>query len=227
MGAPALIAALLALAGCTNDTATPAAGETVTTTPSPAATVTATETVTASPRVYVPGGDFVLLMGEGATPADAALAHAFVDVALDPSTVPAGLRFDPDEVQLGILTTIYTTRTPGELRTRSAWQVGSKDDLLFERQGPFSALDPVSGWVTGHDPDADDPLVTGVFEVAVGPHWGCPYDIDGVPAGMERARQVWLKPSGEFVSCAGGWFAVDLFALDGEVAAVTVELGSP
>jgi len=29
------------------------------------------------------------------------------------------------------------------------------------------------------------------------------------------------------LSYSAGWFAVDLFVLDGEVGAVTVELGSP
>lgn len=70
-------------------------------------------------------------------------------------------------------------------------------------------------------------MATGAFEVAVGRHGGCPYEIAGVPAGMESAWQVWLTPVGEYVSCADGWFAVDLFVVDGAVASVTVELGSP
>ena len=63
--------------------------------------------------------------------------------------------------------------------------------------------------------------------MAVGQHEGCPYAIEGVPAGMESARQVWLTSVGENVSCAAGWFAVDLVVVDDAVAAVTVELGSP
>jgi len=222
-----VIAGALALTGCTNGTPVPAETVSVTAPPIPVETVTAMATETTAPSVYVPEGEYSILLGEGATRDDAALATAFVELALDPSTVPDGLRFAADGVQLGIMTTIYATRAPSELRSRSAWQVGSEEDLLFERVGPFSALDTVSGWVTGQDPEAEDQFVTGVFEVAVGPHWGCPYAIDGVPAGLESARQVWLKPSGEWVSCAGGWFAVDLFVLDGEVAAITVELGSP
>ena len=233
----AVVAGTLALTGCTNGTPAPAETVTVTVTvtapPAPAETVTATATATATetetvePSVYVPVGDYSILLGEGATRDDAALVAAFVEFALDPSSVPDGLRLAADGVQLGIMTTIYTTRSPAELRRRSAWQVGSEEDLLFERTGPFSALDAVSGWVTGQDPEAEGEVVTGVFEVAVGPHGGCPYGIGGVPAGLESARHVWLRSSGELVSCAGGWFAVDLFVLDDEVVAVTVELGSP
>ena len=222
-----VVVGALALAGCTNGTPAPAATVTVTQTasPGPAETVTVTETV--APRVYVPWGDYVILLGEGATRDDAVLAAAFVEFALDSSTVPEGLTFAADGVQLGILQSIFATHTPAELRDRSAWLVGSEDDLYFEATGPFSAIEPVREWVVGRDPAAEFPIATGAFEVAVGQHDGCPYAIEGVPSGMESARQVWLAPVGENVSCAAGWFAVDLFVLDDAVAAVTVELGSP
>lgn len=222
----ATVAGAFVLAGCTDNS--PARAETVTVTatssPSPAATVTATETVV--PSVYVPLGEYAILLGDGATRDDAALAAAFVDFALDSTTTPEGLTFAPEGVQLGILQRIFATPTPGELRDRSAWLIGA-EDVLFERSGPFSAIEPIEQWIVGRDPGAEFPVATGAFEVAVGRHGGCPYEIAGVPAGMESARQVWLTPVGEYVSCADGWFAVDLFVVDGAVAAVTVELGSP
>ena len=222
-----VIACTLALTGCTNGARVPAETVTMTAPPVPAETVTATVAETAEPSVYVPVGDYSILMGEGATRDDAALAAAFVEFALDPSTPPDGLTFATDGVQLGIMERVFVTRVPSELQSRSAWQIGSSDDLFFESEGPFSAIEPVRQWVVGQDPEADFPLATGVFEVAVGAHRGCPYEINGVPQGMESARQVWITSVGETVSCAAGWFAVDLFVLDGAVAAVTVELGSP
>lgn len=237
--ASVVIAGSVALGGCSPGTPAPAETVTVTVSPMPAPTVTATVTVE-PPTVYVPYDGYTILLGEGATRDDAALVAAFVELALDPATVPDGLSFAEGGVQLGSMSTIYATRTPTELRSRSAWQVGTADTLLFERSGPFSAIEPVRQWVVGQDPAAqiphryfaDDPEAersyeTGAFMVHVGPHRGCPYDIDGVPPGMESAHQVWLESVGELVSCASGWVAVDLFVLDGEVAAVTVELGSP
>lgn len=230
----ATLSVALVLAGCTGD---PAPNVTVTVTatatPAPAKPVTATaspapaETETVSPNVYVPLGDYAIVEGDGATRDDAALAAAFVDFALDPSTVPEGLTFAPEGVQLGILQRIFATRTPGELRERSAWDVGTEGDLYFESEGPFSAIEPLRQWVVDRDPEAEFPIATGVFEVAVGRHDGCPYPIDGVPPGMESARQVWLKPVGEDLSCAGRWFGVDLFVVDGAVVGVTIALGSP
>ena len=222
-----VVAGALALAGCTNGDPAPTETVTViqTASPSPAETVTVTETV--APSVYVPLGDYAILLGEGATRDDAALAAAFVEFALDSSTVTEGLTFAPDGVQLGILQRIFATHTPSELRDRSTWLIGTEDDLYFERSGPFSAIEPIQQWIVGRDPAAEFPIATGAFEVAVGQHDGCPYAIEGVPAGMESARQVWLTPVGEGISCAYGWFAVDLFVIDDAVAAVTVELGSP
>jgi len=220
-----VVASVLALAGCANGTPAPTETVTVIQTASPSPVETVTETVT--PSVYVPLGDYAILLGEGATADDAALASAFVEFALDSSKVPQGLTFAPAGVQLGILQRILATRTPAELRDRSAWRIGSEDDLYFEATGPFSAIEPIRQWIVGRDPSAEFPIATGVFEVAVGQHDGCPYEIEGVPAGMESARQVWLAPVGENVSCAAGWFAVDLFVVDNAVAAVTVELGSP
>lgn len=221
----ATVAGALVLAGCTNSPPAPAETVTVTatTTPSPAETVT--ETVV--PSVYVPLGEYAILLGEGATRDDAALAAAFVDFALDSSTAPEGLTFAPEGVQLGILQRIFATHTPSELRDRSTWLIGTEDDIYFERSGPFSALEPIRQWIVGRDLGPEFPIATGAFEVAVGQHEGCPYAIEGVPAGMESARQVWLTPVGENVSCADGWFAVDLFVVDGAIVAVTVELGSP
>lgn len=220
-----VVVGALAFAGCTN--VTPAPAETVTAIqtawPSPAETVT--ETV--APSVSVPLGDYAILLGEGATGDDAALAGAFVEFALDSSTVPEGLTFAPAGVQLGILERIFVTRAPAELQDRSAWLVGTEDDFYFESSGPFSAIEPIREWVVARGPATELPIATGAFEVAVGQHDGCPYAIEGVPAGMESARQVWLAPVGENISCAYGWFAVDLFVIDDAVAAVTVELGSP
>lgn len=220
--------AMLAVAGCTGRTPPPMAQTvTVTVTPKPSPAQTVAETFTPPPSLYVPDGDYAIVLGDGATPEDAALTAAFIEFALDPSTVPDGLRFAADGVQLGIMDRVFTTRDPSELTSRSAWRIGTSEDLLFERTGPYSALEPVRSWVTRRDLDDEVPLVTGAFQVNVGAHGGCPYPIDGVPAGLENARQVWLVSIGEYVSCAGGWFAVDLFVVDGAVAAVTVELGSP
>ncbi|MCB2174331.1 MAG: hypothetical protein KQH57_00845 [Actinomycetales bacterium] len=220
--------AMLALAGCTGPTP-PQTIETVTVTatPRPSPAPTAVETFTPPPNLYVPDGDYAIVLGDGATQEDAALVAAFIEFAIDPSTVPDGLTFAADGVQLGIMDRVFATRDPSELTSRSAWRIGTSDDLLFERTGPYSALEPVRSWVTQRDLDDEVPFVTGAFEVNVGTHHGCPYAIDGVPAGMGTARQVWLVSIGEYVSCAGGWFAIDLFVVDGAVAAVTVELGSP
>lgn len=228
------LAAALLVVGCTGD---PAPNATVTVTASapsaPTVTVTAApepvpvETETVSPSVYVPAGEYAIVLGEGATSEDAALATAFVDFAVDPAAVPEGLTFAPKGVQLGILQRIFHTRSPGELRERSAWLVGTEGDLYFESVPPFSAIDTVREWVMARERVEDVPIATGVFEVAVGRHDGCPYKIDGVPEGMETARQVWLAPVGEEVGCAARWFAVDLFVTDGAVVGVTIALGSP
>lgn len=229
------VAGAIALAGCADDV--PAPGETVTVTasgpPAPTVTVTASpgpatvETETVSPSVYVPFGEHAIVLGEGATREDVALADAFISFALDPSAAPEGLTFAPAGVTLGILQNTHATRTPAELRERSAWLVGEGGDLYFESTGPFSAIDTIRAWVIERERVEDVPLATGVFEVAVGRHDGCPYKIDGVPEGLESARQVWLQPVGEELSCAGRWFAVDLFVTDGAVVGVTVALGSP
>lgn len=218
-----VVAGVLALAGCVNETAAPTETVTVIQTASPRPAVAVTETV--APSVYVPLGEFAILVGEGATRDDAALAAAFVEFALDSSTVPEGLTFAPGGVQLGILQRIFVTRAPSELRDPSAWQIGTEDDLYFERSGPFSAIEPVRQWVVGRD--AESSIATGAFEVAVGQHEGCSYPVEGLPAGMESARQVWLKPVGEYISCADGWFAVDLFVIDNAVVAVTIGIGAP
>ena len=200
---------------------------TVTATPLPSPAETVVETVTSAPDIYVPQGDYALVLGDGATQEDVALVAAFIEFALDPSTVPDGLTFAPDGVQLGIMDRVFATRDPGELTSRSAWQIGTADDLFFERTGPYSALETVRRWVTQRSPAGEVPEITGTFRVSVGPHRGCPPVVDGVPATRAPARQVWLSSTGAYVSCAGGWFAVDLFVVDGAVSAVTVELGSP
>ena len=227
-----VVAGAIVLAGCADTTPAPAETLTVTASPSAAPTVTVTpspepvETETVRPSVYVPDGEFAIVLGEGATPEDAALAEAFVELALDPSAGPGGLPLAPDSVQLGILQRIFSTRTPAELRDPAAWLVGD-GALYFESEGPFSAIDIVRSWVLDRERVEDVPIATGVFEVAVGKHDGCPYTIEGVPEGMESARQVWLAPVGDELSCAARWFAVDLFVQDGTVAAVTLALGSP
>lgn len=218
---------MLVLAGCTSDPPVPAETVTVTVTATPSPVETVAVTQTAAPAVHVPVGEYAILLGDGATDDDAALAAAFVDFALEPSATPEGLTFDPDGVQLGILQRIFATRAPSELAASSAWVIGGEDDVLFERTGPFSAIEPVRQWVLARESETEFVVATGAFQVAVGQHEGCPYAIEGVPAGMESARQVWLTPVGENVSCADGWFAVDLFVVDGAVTAVTVELGSP
>jgi len=230
-----MIVLAIVVAGCTDSAPGPAetVTTTVTSTPSPAATVTVTVppepavTETVRPTVHVPVGEYAIVLSDGTTSDDAELAAAFVDFALDPTAAPEGLNFAPEGVQLGILQNVHATRAPGELRDRSAWLIGTEGDLYFESTGPFSAIDTVRDWIVDRDRVEDVPIATGVFEVAVGRHDGCPYKIDGVPEGMESARQVWLKPVGKELSCAGRWFAVDLFVEGGAIVGVNVALGSP
>ncbi len=49
------------------------------------------------------------MLGDGATQEDVALVAAFIEFALDPSTVPDGLTFASDGVQLGILDRVFAT----------------------------------------------------------------------------------------------------------------------
>ena len=131
---------------------------------------------------------------------------AFLAHAADPSDETAAALPFAEEVELGLGRDVATFGR-AELGQPSTWIVDREEYQGFA--GPFDLLSIVA-----------EPVVT-----TIGDHPRCAGPPVAAPEGFEDHRRVSIQP--ETASSCIEWWTIDMFLVDGQVEAVTLDLFGP
>lgn len=187
--------------------------QTITTPPTPSPSPSQTPTTTAAPSPTSP-------TTSSAPPPSwsriaQARAEALVAMAQDPLPgLVSRVAFAPS-VQVRVGQAVVVTVPREELANRDAWVLGDRTTEYAQRGGPFDVLDPLRS-----TPPADTTW-------GIGQHAGC--SVPELPANLvPNTRRVWIQPKEGTISSCIDWWSVDMWITDdGEVTAVSLELGAP
>lgn len=147
-----------------------------------------------------------------ATAGDEELVGHFLQFAASPGPETFARLPLADQVALGLGGDLRAVRNQSELADPDAWVLDL--DLFRARVGRASALELAA--------DAGDTVVS------VGDHPHCASPPQPVPTEVADLRHISVQPRPDSIDSCLAWWTVDLFVtVDGEIAAVTIDLWEP